>query len=78
MDNMKEGKTHKRGDSKPKEFLKVHLLQEESIRDLYKRRLTYLLLQIPVEEDINREWNNIKNAIEQIDKEVLGTYVNEN
>lgn len=49
------------------------MLQDESICNLYQHRLTQLLKEIPTDIDINKEWDNIKGAINQIANEVLGT-----
>lgn len=44
-------------------ILKVYLLQEENIRDLYQRRLNQYLELQPTIRDINNEWDSLKTCI---------------
>lgn len=51
---------------------KVHLLQEESIRNLYQQRLTRELQMVETKDNIEEEWSRLKSAILKIANEVLG------
>ena len=51
---------------------KVYLLQEESIRKLYESRLTKYIVEIPTEEDVNKEWEKIIYTIKKAANEVIG------
>lgn len=51
---------------------KVHLLQEESIRNLYQQRLTRELQMVETKDNIEEEWSRLKSAIMKIANEVLG------
>lgn len=51
---------------------KVYLLQEDSIKYLYQQRLLQYLQSQETKDDINQEWNNIKNCIHQAATEAVG------
>lgn len=55
------------------ETFKVHLLQDDSIRDLYQQRLNLYLKQKPISRNINEEWEELKGTILQAASESLGT-----
>ena len=52
---------------------KIYLLQEESIRRLYKQRLARNLSEYPKAPTIDKEWENIKIAIKKAAKKAIGT-----
>lgn len=55
----------------------LYLLQDESIRDLYQRRLTNLLNKSTTEGDVEKDHQNIVEAIHQAARESLGESNNE-
>lgn len=55
-----------------KEIYKVNLLQQESIKYLYQRRLDNLFTEMPVSNNINLEWETLKKVILQAAEEALG------
>lgn len=66
----------KRFKCKKKEYaetFKVHLLQQESIRKLYQRRIEQYMTQTSISRNINQEWYEIKQIIIQAANESLGT-----
>ena len=54
------------------EVYKVYLLQDESIKDLYQRRLEKYLLETTTEEVLEDEWQKVQNYIYKAVDEVLG------
>ena len=56
-----------------KEMFKVHLLQDESIRTLYQKRISLNMERKGKSTNINEEWDNIKQIIIQAASEALGT-----
>jgi len=52
---------------------KIYLLQEESIRRLYKQRLDRNLSEYPKASTIEEEWENIKMAIKKAANKAIGT-----
>lgn len=54
------------------EVYKVYLLQDDGIKYLYQQRLGAYLANINTENDINREWENIRACIEKSAHEVIG------
>lgn len=54
-------------------LFKVHLLKEDSIRTLFQNRLENYVTLKQRDNNINQEWNNIKEAIIKAATEVLGT-----
>ena len=59
---------------KQKEFFKVRLLNEESIRWLYTQRVKLLLNNTKENKtDIEKEWKNLQNIIKSAANERLGT-----
>jgi GTP cyclohydrolase II len=52
---------------------KIYLLQEGSIRGLYKKRLARNLSECPKDSTIDKEQENIKSAIKKAANEALGT-----
>ena len=52
---------------------KVHLLNDSSIKWLYKKRLDELHTATDISEDVESEWINITNIIKQTTFENLGT-----
>ena len=54
------------------EVYKVYLLQDESIKDLYQRRLEKYLLETTTEEVLEDEVQKVKNCIYKAADEVLG------
>jgi hypothetical protein len=54
------------------EIFKVHLLQEQSVRVLYQKRLEKYLLERSVVKEIEQEWKNIKMCIYKAAEESLG------
>jgi len=55
---------------------KVYLLQEESIRRLYQQILAKNLSEYPRASTIDKEWDNIKIAINKAANEATGTKKN--
>ena len=54
------------------ETFKTHLLREDSIKTLYQSRLNQLLENMPISNNINLEWENIKSIILKAAEEALG------
>ncbi|KAJ4436804.1 hypothetical protein ANN_16936 [Periplaneta americana] len=54
-------------------MFKIHLLQEESIRQLYQNRLNLYLTKSSINNNINQEWTEIKEIIIRAATEALGT-----
>lgn len=67
--NISSSKTYK----EIPETFKIHLLQEESIRQLYQNRLNLYLSETPINNNINQEWTKIKEIIIRAATEALGT-----
>lgn len=44
---------------------KVSLLRDESIKGIYQKRLTRKLMNLPMVEDIDEEWDNLCRTIEE-------------
>ena len=65
----KYNKTNKTIDKQPLGF-KVHLLEQESIRTLYRNRLKGKL--IPITGEIDTDWLNMKDAITKAAEESVG------
>lgn len=51
---------------------KVELLQEESVKTLYQKRLTEHSSRYPETNNVDEEWKNIKNILEKAAAEALG------
>jgi len=64
-------KIHKVETHRQEEVFKVYLLQEESIRDLYQRRLNQYLERQSTKQDINEEWDSLRTCIEKAAYETL-------
>ncbi|XP_054708323.1 uncharacterized protein LOC129218133 [Uloborus diversus] len=64
--------------SKPKhnrpeeEVFRIPLLQEDSIRNVYQKRLNQLIREADSNDNVNEEWDNIKNLIQKAAYEALG------
>ena len=56
-----------------KEIFKTYLLQDSSIRDMFQNRMTQYLIEVKTEDNIEKEYRNIKNIILKTSREVLGT-----
>ena len=54
------------------EVFKIYLLQDDSVKTLYQNRLNQRLQLIEINENIEKEWENIKYCIEEAAKEALG------
>jgi len=67
-------KGNKKAPLKQKEFFKVRLLTDESIRWLYTQRVKLLLNNSKENEiDIEKEWKNLQNILKSAANESLGT-----
>lgn len=66
-------KSNKKAPLKQEEFLKVRLLNDESIRWLYTERVKHHLNKTKNETDIEKEWTNLQNIIKSAANESLGT-----
>jgi hypothetical protein len=55
-----------------KEYFRIHLLREDSIRRLYCQRLDQYLDNRTISLDINTEWEDLKETIVKAASEVLG------
>lgn len=62
----------KRRGGKPKQQLNIRSLDDPTTRWLYQRRLEIVSETIPQENDIEKEWRNIKDIVETAAKESLG------
>jgi hypothetical protein len=51
---------------------KVYILHEESIRILYQWKLRQYLLNTPTKNELDEEWQNIKECIEKAAQETIG------
>lgn len=58
--------------SHPEEIFRVHLLEDTSIKFLYRRRLEQKLTHSACSLNINEEWTNLKNILLQAANEALG------
>ena len=66
-------KSNKKAPLKQEEFLKVRLLNDESIRWLYTERVKRHLNKTKNETDIEKEWTYLQNIIKSAANESLGT-----
>jgi hypothetical protein len=71
--------TTKRSPIKQKEFIKVKLINDESIRWLYTQTVKLHLNNIKEDElDIEKEWKNLKNILKSAANKSLGTIKRQN
>ncbi|KAJ4447387.1 hypothetical protein ANN_09393 [Periplaneta americana] len=66
-------KESKKKEEEKQEIYKIKLLEEESIQDLYKRRLRDYTNAEEPKEEIEEEWQCIRGLLHKTAKEVLGT-----
>lgn len=65
-------KRNKPKDRNKEEVYKVYLLQDESIKLLYQKRLQNYLTNAETKDNVNEEWESLKLCIEKSANEVLG------
>ena len=58
---------------KGEEVYKVQLMEDERIQWLNEQWICDQIDKVPISEYIGKEWENIKNIVNQAAKEVLGT-----
>jgi hypothetical protein len=55
-------------------FYKIKLLNDNSIKWLYQRRINSQIGNIPINNDVEKEWQNLKTIIHNAAYESLGKY----
>ena len=67
-----KGYTFIKSSSRQEEIFRVHLLEDPSIKSLYRRRLEQNLTHSPCSLNINAEWQTLKSTLQQTANEALG------
>ena len=70
--NQNKWKSHEKPKTQEVHQYNIHLLQQESIRQLYKNRLNEKIINIQENEDVNSEHFSITTAVHEAALEALG------